>query len=129
MAVIVQKDLVTPEGAQKLEEGPALPAIVAVLNEETSDFSPAMVALSRPTDQGRISLLVARLTGQPLFLGTGSVKPEGLDIEFTSANTPGATAVAARVRTSGDAFEITGISERRATVPGLAPRRSRPPMQ
>jgi len=70
-----------------------------------------------------------RLTGQPVFLGTGSVESEGADIELTAAKTPGMPAVAGRVRMSGNTLEITGISERRAAVPGRIPESVEPPMQ
>jgi len=122
MAIVIQRALVDGEGAGQPGDRPSIPAIVAFRNEESGDFFAALVALLGKSDNGRVSLVLTRLTGEPVFAGTGSAGPGQAEVALTSANTPGIPAASATVRIKGKQLEITGVSDTRS-VPGLGPQK------
>jgi HEAT repeats len=121
--VVVSRDLPGGEGMQALAQRPALPAVVAVLNEETEEFYPNLVALSSPQGQQRVSLLLTRLDGEPVYMGEGSVGDQGAEFEMRAANTAGIPRTAFKVRATRSGVEISGISDRRAVTASRSPER------
>lgn len=120
MEVAIDRDFVESDGPGTLAQRPALPAIVAFQDVEYDEFHPRLVVLSRPSGGGRITLLLTRLGGDPVYVGEGSVNRGEAEFELRSAQTPGIPAVNARVRVTAKGIEITGISDR-SSAPSRSP--------
>lgn len=123
MEVIINRDIMRSEGIRTATQRPALPAVVAHRNEETDDFYPALVALSDPKGQERVSLRLTRLEGETVYMGEGSVGAEGAEFNLRSAKTPGIPRAAFRIRVTREGIEIAGTSDVRAAVPAESPER------
>jgi hypothetical protein len=123
MEVVVPREMLGREGLQALARRPALVAVVAEVNEETEEFYPNLVALSRPQGQERVSLLLTRLEGEPIYTGEGSVGEQEAEFEMRSVNTAGIPRTVFQIRVTRQAVEISGISDRRAAVGARSPRR------
>jgi|SRR5215211_123587 len=122
MAIVIQRAIVEGEGGGQPGDTPSIPAFVSFRNEESGDFFAALVALLGKSDKGGVSLVLTRLTGEPVFAGTGTAGPGQAEVALTAANTPGVPAISATVRIKGKQLEITGVSDTRS-VPGLGPQR------
>lgn len=114
LAVVVRKSILTPDGVRELHRRPHFPAVVAPYDEESGMFFPAWLALSKPSEKGPVSILLARTTGEPVIWGLGTIGDKGLDIELLAAKAPGLTAINSHVRIRNNQLEITGISQWRA---------------
>jgi hypothetical protein len=127
LEIVVADDLVTRTGRQALLERPAIPAVVAARSVERDEFTTSLLALSRPTAAGTLSVLVTRLTGEPVYAGEAVATDSGLDVTFHAVRAPGSTAVAVRARLTDDGLEITGISGRTPEEPTQTPQRMSSP--
>jgi HEAT repeats len=121
MEVAIDRGFVEANGPEELGKRPALPAIVAFQDVEyDEEFHPRLVVLSRPSGRGRITLLLTRLGGDPVYVGEGAVNRGEAEFEVHSAQTPGIPAVNARVRVTAKGIEITGTSDR-SSAPARSP--------
>ena len=123
LEIIVANDLGTAGGRRALAEKPAVMAVVAAKGFERDEFVTSLLALSRPTVAGELSVLVTRLTGEPVYVGDGAVTESALDITLHAVRSPGSTAVAVHARVSDDGFELAGTAGRSPKEPGKAPQR------
>jgi hypothetical protein len=127
LEIVVADDLLTAAGRQALLERPAVLAVVASLSVERDEFTTSLLALSSPTAGSSLSVLVTRLSGEPVYTGNGSATESGLDFTLRAVRAPGSAAVAVRARLSDDGLDIFGISGRVPEEPAQTPQRmSRP---
>ncbi len=115
LEVAVDRDFIGPEGAGKLSKRPATPTVIAMQDVEYDDFYPGLIGLSRPTGQDRVRLELTRLTGEPVYIGEGSVRGGEINVDLRAARAPGVTPVAGRIRLTAQGVEISGVSDRRST--------------
>lgn len=127
LEIVVADNLVTRAGRQALLERPAIPAFVAAHSVEHDEFITLLLALSRPTAGGNLSILVTRLTGEPVYAGEAIATEAGLDVTLHSIRAPGITAVAVRARLSDDGIEIAGTSGRAPEESAQTPQRMSSP--
>jgi hypothetical protein len=123
LEIVVADHLVSPAGRRALLEQPAIPAVVAALSVEGDEFTTSLLALTRPMEPGNLSILVTRLTGEPVYAGKAVATESGLDGVLHTVRAPGSAPVAVRARLSDDGLEITGISARVAEEPTQTPQR------
>jgi hypothetical protein len=126
LEVAVDAEVGGPDGRQALLKDPALLAIVAFRSVEYDEFYAGLLVLSRPRRTDGVTLLLTRLTGEPVYVAEGSVTGSEAEFELLAVQGPGAIAVAARIRLTAGGVEIAGVSDRRAT-PSRSPERIDPP--
>jgi HEAT repeats len=122
LEVIVSRAAVGTKTMKTLTTQPAMPAVIALRSEETNDFYPAYLVLTRPTRAGEISLVVTRLDGDPVFIGKGSIKAAAAEADLRAVKSPGIPAISARIRATDRGFEVSGHSARRG-IPARRPQR------
>jgi HEAT repeats len=122
MEIVVAAGLLGDAGRRTLLSRPAIPALVASQNVEYDNFDPALLALSRPIGSSTVSVLLTRLSGEPVYAGEGSITERGLELELRAVRRPGNAAVAARVRITDEGLEVSGVADRRPE-PTRIPRR------
>jgi len=121
MQIAVALDVVGRDKGRAASRRPALPAIVAVQDPEYDEYNPVLVMLSRPARGNQVTLQLTRLgSGEPIYVGEGSVDRDEPVFDLRATNTPGITPMSARVRLTDAGIEITGMSEARA-VPARVP--------
>jgi hypothetical protein len=122
LEVIINKQAIGIKTMRTLTTRPSMPAIIALTSEETQDFYPAYIVLTRPERAGTISLLVTRLDGDPVFVGKGAIKTTTAEADLRAVKAPGIPAVSIRLRVGAQGFEISGRSAVRA-FPATTPQR------
>lgn len=114
LEVAVDLDFIGSDGAGKLGKGPAAPTVIAMQDLEYDDFYPGLIGLTRPTGRDRITLQLTRLTGEPVYMGQGSVKGDELDVALRAVKAPGVAPIVGRIRLTAKGVEISGVSARRS---------------
>ncbi|HWO58668.1 MAG TPA: HEAT repeat domain-containing protein, partial [Umezawaea sp.] len=114
LEIAVDRDFVGPEGLERLRSGPAVPAVVAMQNQEHGDFYLGLIALSSPDGSGGVTVRLSRPGGDAVYVAGGSPKGSGLDLDLLAVRAPGATPVAGLVRLTASAVEISGTSSPRS---------------
>jgi hypothetical protein len=123
--------IVTPVGVSggpvrdRLVKRPLVAAVVAAQNPESGTYYPVMLALTRPSEEG-FDLTLVRLTGEPLYIGQGTLVSYGADVGLAAVDAPGISAISGRIRLAEDGMEIYGVSARRS-IPGRRPEATQPP--
>lgn len=123
LEVIVPKAAQGAAGLKRLLRAPALSAVVAALNEETEEFYPSLLVLTRPVGGDRVRIEMTRPGGEPLYTGVGTISDRQAVFRFRAVRGFGSLPVDGRVRLGEDVFEVSGRSERRGKrkqVPKLA---------
>jgi hypothetical protein len=123
LEVVIADGLGSPEGRQALLERPGIPAVVAARSVARDGFTTSLLALTRPSEAGSLSILVTRLTGEPVYAGEAVPTGSALDIVLHAVRAPGSAPVAVRARLSDDGLEIAGISARTPEEPTQTPQR------
>lgn len=123
--VAVDPRFTKPKLSADLTSRPGLPAIITFQDPEYEEFYPRLIVLIRPTANKRMSLMLTTLTGEPAYVGEGSMSPGGVEFELHATARPGNVAVAAIVRVTTKGLEISGRSDRRS-LPGLSPDKAGP---
>lgn len=112
MAVAAARDITRQGGSDALRQRPALAAVVAFHDVEHDGFYPGLLAFTRPAANDRVTLLVTRFSGEPAYVGEGTVERGQAVFELTAAAAPGIVPITARIRLTGDGLEINGVSDR-----------------
>lgn len=102
-----------PEIAAELGQVSERKAVIGAIetySEEHETATPAFLVLSSPADEG-FDLLVTRVTGEPLYRGTGSVKDGRLSAHVWSIDTIGVAALDLEVTLGGQTLSALGVSE------------------
>jgi len=129
LEIVIAENLVTRAGRRALLERPAIPAVVAVLSAEDQGFTTSLLALSSRTAAGDLSILVTRLTGEPVYTGKAIATESGFELALHTVRAPGSAAVAVRARLTDDGLEIAGVSGRSSEEPAQTPQRMSSPDQ
>jgi len=114
LEVAVNRDFMGSDGPGKLSKRPATPTVIAMQDVEYDDYYPGLIGLTRPTGKNRIKLELTRLTGEPVYVGEGTVERGEIAVDLRAAQAPGVAAVAGRIRLTAEGVEISGISGRRS---------------
>jgi len=121
LEVIVAREFLQPGTGNDVMQSPALPAVVVSQDPEHGTFDLSLLVLSRPVSGNRLNLQLARPSGEPIYLGEGTVSDGTLAIDLRSVQAPGVVPIAARVWVTATHFEISGFSDRRTTIPANSP--------
>ncbi len=112
----------TPE---VIRRQPTLAAIVLAHVEETDEFAPKYVMLTRPDGDRGLAALVTSTTGEPVLRGGGRIDGVTVTLDLRAVSAPGAIAAEVTVLAEGDSIDVTGQSEasaRQKRTPTPAPR-------
>lgn len=101
----------------------AVLGVIETYIEAHERAAPAMLVLTDPAEEG-FEVFVTRLTGEPLYRGTGTVQGERLNAELWSVDAIGVTAMDLQVTLEGRSLSVDGTSD--STVrKQLQPQRAR----
>lgn len=88
----------------------AVLGVIETYNEALERAAPAMLVLTDPAEEG-FAAFVTRLTGEPLYRGTGTAKDNRLDAELWSVDAIGVTAMDLHVTLEGRSLSVDGTSD------------------
>ena len=114
LEVVFDRDFIAPDGIEARTKRPGLPGFVAFHGVEEDEFCPRVLLFSSPGAKEGVDLLITTMTGDPVYVGGGSVSEKNSEFELRSVKGPGITPVATHIRLSAAGVQITGVSDRRA---------------
>ncbi|WP_433468325.1 HEAT repeat domain-containing protein [Spirillospora sp. CA-128828] len=120
LGVAMRKDLQDGTARRRLFERPDVAAVVAAENLEHGSVSVALLVLTRPGEDGRLTVAVTRTSGDQVYTGDATSLPDGtVTAELRAVRRPGNPACAVRAVLSDTGLEIFG----RAGLTTVEPRR------
>jgi hypothetical protein len=122
--VAYRADLGGADGRRRLHGRPDIPALVVVQSLQRDEMNLAYFVLSRPSGADMVSILVARPSGIPVYVGeTSADAGNPLEAQLFAVRRHGATALSATVRLIEGGLEIYGRAARQPAEPPLTPER------
>lgn len=88
----------------------AVLGVIETYIEAYERAAPAMLVLTDPAEKG-FEVFVTRLTGEPLYRGSGTAEGERLDAELWSVDAIGVTAMDLHVTLEGRSLSVDGTSD------------------
>ncbi|MBB2923281.1 HEAT repeat domain-containing protein [Cellulomonas cellasea] len=126
LEVVVRDAARGAAGVERLGRAPSLTAVVAALNEETEEFYPSLLALTRPAGGDGVQLWLTRPSGEPVYTGRGTLRDGLATFTIQAVRAFGSVPVDGRVRLGDGFLEISGTSERRGRRKRVPQRASAP---